>query len=72
LNNLSGPFPWGFGNLTYLTWIELGQNSLSGELPSDVCKRGNLQMFDVSYNMFTGPTPRSLETCRRLKYELWS
>jgi hypothetical protein len=45
----------------------LANNSLSGELPSDVCKGGNLQTFTVSYNMFTGPIPRSLETCRSLE-----
>jgi Leucine-rich repeat (LRR) protein len=40
---------------------------MSGELPSDVCKGGNLQMFDVQNNMFTGPIPTSLETCRSLE-----
>ncbi|KAF8731874.1 hypothetical protein HU200_015818 [Digitaria exilis] len=65
---LSGPLPQGFSNnFSHLIEINLGNNSLSGELPSDICKGGNLEQFEVSMNMFTGPFPKSLKTCRSLK-----
>ncbi|KAF8731876.1 hypothetical protein HU200_015820 [Digitaria exilis] len=67
-NKLSGPLPREFANnFSHLIDIDLGNNSLSGELPSDVCKGGNLEMFVVTINMFTGAFPTSLKTCRSLK-----
>ncbi|KAF8690449.1 hypothetical protein HU200_040803 [Digitaria exilis] len=66
---LSGPLPREFAsNFAHLIDINLANNSLSGELPSDVCRGGKLEKFIVFMNMFTGPYPTSLKTCRSLKY----
>ncbi|KAF8690454.1 hypothetical protein HU200_040808 [Digitaria exilis] len=68
-NELSGPLPRQFAdNFSHLIEINLANNSLSGELPSHVCKGGNLEKFIVFMNMFTGPFPTSLKTCRSLKF----
>jgi len=67
-NKLSGPLPPEFANnFSHLIHLNLGNNSLSGELPSDVCKGGKLEKFVVAINMFTGPIPTSLKTCRSLE-----
>ncbi|KAJ8621123.1 hypothetical protein MRB53_029652 [Persea americana] len=71
-NVLSGPLPENFFySLTQLQSIMLGRNSFTGALPNAIWVLPNLQLFDVSFNNFTGtftnlPTSVSSNVTSRL------
>ncbi|KAF8408681.1 hypothetical protein HHK36_004744 [Tetracentron sinense] len=54
-NNLTGPIPSSLINLVYLSHLFLGNNSLSGTLPSQ--KSPTLLNIDLSYNELSGIFP---------------
>ncbi|CAA0840866.1 leucine-rich repeat transmembrane protein kinase family protein [Striga hermonthica] len=57
-NNLSGPLPDSIGSLSSLIELQLGNNRLSGQIPA---MPSNLQIsLNLSYNLFSGPIPRTL------------
>ncbi|RXH98757.1 hypothetical protein DVH24_011082 [Malus domestica] len=60
-NNLTGQLPSSlFNNLSYLDSLFLGNNSLSGPLPSQ--KSNQLQTIDLSYNFLSGSFPQWVTT----------
>ncbi|CAM0902809.1 unnamed protein product [Alopecurus aequalis] len=54
-NNITGQIPQTLLNLNSLTFLFLGNNSLSGSLPSSV--RSSLKNLDFSYNQLSGRVP---------------
>ncbi|XP_062012440.1 probable LRR receptor-like serine/threonine-protein kinase At1g56130 isoform X2 [Rosa rugosa] len=54
-NNLTGQLPNGLFNMSSLTYLFLGNNSLSGSLPNQ--KTSILQNVDLSYNYLSGSLP---------------
>ncbi|CAH9121783.1 unnamed protein product [Cuscuta epithymum] len=59
-NQLSGPFPDGFGSLVGLQVVDMAGNRFSGSLPTSVGNITTLSFFDLSHNHFTGPLPNNL------------
>ncbi|XP_078153567.1 putative LRR receptor-like serine/threonine-protein kinase At1g56140 [Carex rostrata] len=54
-NNITGELPQSLFNLISLTYLFLGNNSLSGSLPSE--KINGLVNIDLSYNLLSGAFP---------------
>ncbi|KAJ1272792.1 hypothetical protein BS78_06G228600 [Paspalum vaginatum] len=54
-NNITGPVPKGLLNLNSLNFIFLGNNSLTGSLPSSI--GSSLTALDFSYNQLSGNFP---------------
>ncbi|KAL8192652.1 hypothetical protein R6Q57_027837 [Mikania cordata] len=70
-NQLSGFVPPTFLNHSCLRKIELSVNRLSGSVADDMCsdlQLGNLWLFLISDNEFTGPFPSSIVKCQQLRY----
>ncbi|KAB2637017.1 LRR receptor-like serine/threonine-protein kinase [Pyrus ussuriensis x Pyrus communis] len=63
-NNLTGQLPSSLYNLNSLTSLFLGNNSLSGPLPSQ--KSNLLQTIDLSYNFLSGSFPQWVTTISQL------
>jgi Leucine-rich repeat (LRR) protein len=55
------------GNLTYLTGINLGNNSIYGEIPQEMGRLRRLQHLNVSYNSLGGKLPTNLSHCTQLR-----
>lgn len=55
-NNLSGPLPSDIGASALASLVLYG-NSLSGSIPSYLCKMQSLELLDISRNKITGPLP---------------
>uniref|UniRef100_J3N1Y7 non-specific serine/threonine protein kinase n=3 Tax=Oryza brachyantha TaxID=4533 RepID=J3N1Y7_ORYBR len=55
-NNLSGPLPLDLG-ASELAVLILFDNSISGAIPSSLCKIQSLQLLDISGNKLTGSIP---------------
>ncbi|XP_057811452.1 probable LRR receptor-like serine/threonine-protein kinase At3g47570 [Salvia miltiorrhiza] len=58
--NISGPIPSSFGNLTTLTSLSLGSCSLAGEIPESLGRLRRLAYLQLSVNGFTGSIPHAL------------
>ncbi|KAL6142263.1 hypothetical protein ACLB2K_060546 [Fragaria x ananassa] len=65
--NLVGSLPPSIGNLTYLTGINLRNNSFHGELPQEMGRLINLQYLNISYNFFGGKIPANMSYCTQLR-----
>ncbi|XP_047330080.1 probable inactive receptor kinase RLK902 [Impatiens glandulifera] len=60
-DGLSGQIPTGsIGNLTHLQVLSLRQNSLSGQIPSDIGLCTQLRQINLKGNQFSGEIPASL------------
>lgn len=53
------PFDIG-NNLTFATYFSVSNNSLSGPIPQSICSAVNLNVLDLSNNIFNGSVPRCL------------
>lgn len=53
-NNLNGPLPEEFGNLTNLREFRASNNNLTGQLPMSFYTMSNLETFWVSFNNLSG------------------
>ena len=66
-NNLSGPFPATFGNLTNLQYLDLDTNQLTGSIPTLFLNFTNLQYLDLDTNLLTGSIPTELGALMNLQ-----
>ncbi|TQD78147.1 hypothetical protein C1H46_036300 [Malus baccata] len=64
---LVGSIPPSVGNLTYLTAINLIDNSFHGEIPPEMGRLQSLQYLNLSYNSFRGKIPTNLSQCTQLR-----
>ena len=67
-NNLSGPFPATFGNLTNLQYLDLDTNQLTGPIPTELGGIINLQYLDLDTNQLTGSVPAAFGSLVNLGY----
>ncbi|XP_061372393.1 putative receptor-like protein kinase At3g47110 [Gastrolobium bilobum] len=63
---LTGTVPPSIGNLTFLTRLNLRNNSFHGEFPQEVGHLLYLQHLNISYNYFGGSIPSNLSHCTEL------
>ena len=71
-NNLTGNISADIFSLPYLSSLDLGYNSLTGEIPG-VFKCPYLNTLSLQHNYLTGPIPESLYDLENLCFiELWS
>jgi len=63
---LAGTLPPSIGNLTYLTKLNLRNNSFHGVFPQQVGNLLYLQHLNISYNSFGGSIPSNLSQCIEL------
>jgi hypothetical protein len=64
---LAGTITPSIGNLTYLTGINLENNSFYGEIPQEVGRLRRLQHLNLSNNSFGGNLPSNLSHCTQLR-----
>ncbi|XP_062165957.1 probable LRR receptor-like serine/threonine-protein kinase At3g47570 [Alnus glutinosa] len=64
---LAGYITPSMGNLTYLTGINLGNNSIYGEIPQEIGRLRRLQLLNLSYNSLGGKLPTNLSHCTQLR-----
>jgi hypothetical protein len=64
---LDGSIAPSMGNLTYLTGINLGNNSIYGEIPQEMGRLRRLQHLNVSHNSLGGKLPTNLIHCTQLR-----
>ena len=57
---LKGPMPPEIGNLTNLTYLNLGGNQLTGSIPPEIGNLTNLESLHLELNEFTGEIPESI------------
>ncbi|GLJ14414.1 hypothetical protein SUGI_0232930 [Cryptomeria japonica] len=67
-NHIRGNIPHQIGNLTGLTELYLGGNSLDEAIPSAIARLPNLQMLNISRNQLEGPIPMELGMTKRLVF----
>ncbi|KAK6245040.1 hypothetical protein QUC31_011449 [Theobroma cacao] len=63
---LVGSIPPSIGNLTFLTGINLVNNTFRGEIPQEIGRLLRLQHLNLTYNSFGGKTPSNLTHCVEL------
>ncbi|MED6139895.1 hypothetical protein PIB30_088237 [Stylosanthes scabra] len=63
---LTGTVPPSIGNLTFLTKLNLRNNSFHGEFPQQVGNLQHLQHVNISYNVFGGNIFGNLSQCKEL------
>ncbi|KAK2408293.1 LRR receptor serine/threonine-protein kinase EFR [Trifolium repens] len=66
--NLGGTISPSLGNMSFLVYIALRNNSFSGELPKEICQLHRLKVLDLSYNKFVGGIPATLGSLSQLQY----
>ncbi|XP_024022659.1 putative receptor-like protein kinase At3g47110 [Morus notabilis] len=64
LRGLMSPY---IGNLSFLRFIYLGENSFFGEIPPQVGHLRRLRHLNLSYNMLQGKIPVNLSHCSKLR-----
>ncbi|XWS10102.1 hypothetical protein CRYUN_Cryun39dG0046900 [Craigia yunnanensis] len=55
--NLSGTIPPHLGNLSFLSWLDIGNNSFHGSLPVELANLRLLKSISLSNNNFNGEIP---------------
>jgi hypothetical protein len=63
---LAGYITPSIGNLTYLTGINLINNSIYGEIPQEVGRLRRLKHLNLTFNSFGGNLPTNLSHCTQL------
>ena len=59
-NQLTGTIPSELGDLTNLTWLDLGGNQLSGSIPTELGQLANLYHLYLAGNQLIGCVPAGL------------
>ena len=67
-NKLFGLFPSSIANITILSIINLGTNSLDGKMHSNLSRLRNLKFLDLRINNFSGTVPASIYNVSSLVY----
>ncbi|XP_048131724.1 receptor kinase-like protein Xa21 [Rhodamnia argentea] len=65
---LSGTLPPHLGNLSFLAYFDISNNTFHGSLPVELSRLRRLQYFSVSGNSFEGEIPPWLASLPRLEY----
>lgn len=67
-NKIEGKLPeeW-FEYLVHLEWLNLADNQLEGEIPSNIGRCVSLQKLYLQGNQLTGPLPKSINSLRSLQ-----
>ncbi|XP_047330319.1 probable LRR receptor-like serine/threonine-protein kinase At3g47570 [Impatiens glandulifera] len=65
--SLVGSITPSLGNLSFLSGIDLRNNSFSGEIPQEIGRLQRLQSLNLTYNYLGGKIPTNLTNCRELK-----
>ena len=65
---LTGSIPSEIGNLTNLTYLNLGVNNLTGSIPPEIGNLTNLTDLCLGYNQLTGEIPESICDLDELNY----
>jgi hypothetical protein len=52
-----GTIPGAFASLVNLTSLELGQNELVGQIPTELLQLSKLEVLELFANFFTGTLP---------------
>ncbi|KAH7866305.1 hypothetical protein Vadar_018558 [Vaccinium darrowii] len=64
--NLFGFIRPSIGNLTFLTGINLQNNSFHSEIPQEIDRLIRIQHLNLSFNSFTGKIPSNIAHCKEL------
>ncbi|CAN0909741.1 Probable LRR receptor-like serine/threonine-protein kinase At3g47570 [Linum grandiflorum] len=64
---LSGSIAPHIGNLSFLTRIDLSDNSFSGEIPAEIGRLRRLEKLVLSNNSFSGEIPSGISACSNLE-----
>ncbi len=67
-NHMTGTIPASLGNLSKLTYLDIGNNYLTGSLPPELGNLINLQYLDLYNNKLTGSIPSSLGNLINLQH----
>jgi hypothetical protein len=67
-NNLVGPLPEAFGDLTAVTVLQLCSNGLNGMLPSSMGNLTMLTYLDIHFNELSGTFPTEFANCQSLQH----
>eukprot|EP00257_Ricinus_communis_P021944 XP_015581530.1 putative receptor-like protein kinase At3g47110 isoform X1 [Ricinus communis] len=65
---ITGTIPKEIGNLSSLSWLDLGANDLRGTIPTTIRKLGKLQELKLHYNRLEGSFPYELCDLQSLAY----
>ena len=67
-----GSLPYGIFNISTMVNVNMRSNSLSGEMPNDVCSNENpkLKRIILNNNQLLGSIPPNIGNCRELE-EIW-
>ncbi|PRQ25745.1 putative non-specific serine/threonine protein kinase [Rosa chinensis] len=64
------PIPSAIGNLTKLTTLDLGNNTLEREVPAEMGKLTELQFLSLYNNYLNGTIPYQLDNLKKVQYLL--
>ncbi|KAL0427265.1 UNVERIFIED_CONTAM: hypothetical protein Slati_2901300 [Sesamum latifolium] len=64
---LSGTIPKEIGNLSFLVFLEFGNNSFRGDVPQEIGFLRRLRHLSLQLNELTGPIPQSFGSLGRLQ-----
>ncbi|KAL0427260.1 UNVERIFIED_CONTAM: Receptor kinase-like protein Xa21 [Sesamum latifolium] len=64
---LGGTIAKEIGNLSFLVFLEFGNNSFHGDVPEEIGFLHRLRNLSLQYNKLTGPIPRSFGSLARLQ-----
>ena len=65
--SLSGYIPSEIGNLSFLAFLSIRNNTFQGSLPNELANLLHLEYLDFGFNSFTGDIPPSLGSLPELK-----
>ncbi|KAH8513132.1 hypothetical protein H0E87_006432 [Populus deltoides] len=65
--SLSGYIPSEIGNLSFLAFLSIRNNTFHGSLPNELAHLLHLEYLDFGFNSFTGDIPPSLGSLPKLK-----